>query len=172
MARYLAPTKQIPVYKFGPRFFSNKQLEQLEMGQHLGVEEKEENSEIPAIRYNVCRDRSGSSTKKYNFPKTSQSTDQSSKLENFDHSIENRVPTEHNKDQKIELPPPSAGYRQFEASSTYKNLVLPLKVSKLSNPFPSPVKMMRSHTVSDQEKADQMQSERRVPRSIARKKAT
>lgn len=61
------------------------------------------------------------------------------------------------------------GYRTFSVSTTQKNTILPLKLSKLAKPFPDPVKVMPSHTVSDQDKADQAQAEFRVPRSITGK---
>lgn len=38
---------------------------------------------------------------------------------------------------------------------------------KLASPFPDPVKIMSSHTISDQEKAEQMLAESRVPRASA-----
>ncbi|XP_044261337.1 uncharacterized protein LOC123009233 [Tribolium madens] len=51
--------------------------------------------------------------------------------------------------------------RRFQVSKTYANAILPLKSVKLANPFPEPVKMMMSRTVSDDEKAEQMLAEAR-----------
>ena len=58
--------------------------------------------------------------------------------------------------------PIQQGHRRFEQSKTYANITLPIKAQKLANPFPDPVKMMASHTVSDQEKANQMLAESRA----------
>lgn len=55
--------------------------------------------------------------------------------------------------------------RRFEVSKTYANVTLPLKAPKLASPFPDPVKIMSSHTVSDQEKAEQMLAESRIPKA-------
>lgn len=49
-------------------------------------------------------------------------------------------------------------------------MTLPLKMPKLANPFPDPVKIMSSHTISDQEKADQMLAESKVPRGSSEMK--
>lgn len=57
-------------------------------------------------------------------------------------------------------------YRQFQVSKTYANAILPLKSVKLANPFPEPVKMMMSRTVSDDEKAEQMLAEARTNRTL------
>lgn len=51
---------------------------------------------------------------------------------------------------------PENKYREFMVSTTYKNVTKPLKMSILAKPFPEPVNTMRSHVVSDQEKADLM----------------
>lgn len=53
----------------------------------------------------------------------------------------------------------TAQYRHFEISKTHKSLTRPLKPPRLANPFPEPVKMMPSDTVSDREKAEQMLAE-------------
>lgn len=45
---------------------------------------------------------------------------------------------------------------RFEVSKTYANAILPLKSMKLASPFPDPIKMMMSRTISDDEKAAQM----------------
>lgn len=58
-------------------------------------------------------------------------------------------------------------FRRFEASKTHRSVTLPLKIPKLASPFPEPVKIMSSHTVSDREKAEQMFAESRVPKGIA-----
>lgn len=58
-------------------------------------------------------------------------------------------------------------FRRFEVSKTYANVTLPLKMPKLASPFPDPVKIMSSHTISDQEKAEQMLAEARIPRRIS-----
>lgn len=113
-----------------------------------------------AIRYNVCRERGGS--KKFVFEKRPRlpedTAEQQSETETETHHILQQPTTIAQK-----------GYRTFDVSTTQKNITLPLKLSKLANPFPEPVKVMPSHTVSDQDKADQAQAEFRVPRSITRK---
>lgn len=53
--------------------------------------------------------------------------------------------------------------RQFAASKTYRSLTMPLKSSRLANPFPEPVKQMPSCQVSDQEKAQRMYNDSRLP---------
>lgn len=60
--------------------------------------------------------------------------------------------------------PSSLKQRRFEVSKTYANATLPLKMPKLASPFPDPVKIMSSHTTSDQEKAEQMLAEARIPK--------
>lgn len=45
-------------------------------------------------------------------------------------------------------------YRRIEMSTTQKNITKPLKGPRLANPFPEPVKVMPSDTVSDSEKAE------------------
>lgn len=65
----------------------------------------------------------------------------------------------HNPSPSLSMQP-----RRFEVSKTYANVTLPLKTSKLASPFPSAVKSMTSHTISDQEKADQMLAEARIPK--------
>ncbi|CAH0546629.1 unnamed protein product [Brassicogethes aeneus] len=52
-------------------------------------------------------------------------------------------------------------YRNLMDSNTKKNITQPLKMSKLAKPFPDPVKVMSSHIISDQEKAEQMLAESR-----------
>uniref|UniRef100_A0A1Y1M737 Uncharacterized protein n=1 Tax=Photinus pyralis TaxID=7054 RepID=A0A1Y1M737_PHOPY len=59
-------------------------------------------------------------------------------------------------DSKIE-------YRSFQKSSTCQCIRLPLKKSRLANPFPDPLKMIASDTVSDDEKASNMQLTSRLP---------
>nr|CAI5833743.1 unnamed protein product [Callosobruchus analis] len=116
-----------------------------------------------SIRYNVCRD-GAVSKKKFVFEKTP--------VINLDQEG-NHEPSQNADDEEVQpIAVPTSqekGYRAFDASTTQKNVILPLKMSKLSNPFPDPVKVMPSHTVSDQEKADQAQAECRVPRSISRR---
>lgn len=169
MARLFASSKKIPVYRLNTRYFSNK-LEQQHLTEEMNQEIDDEDKTItPVIRYNVCRERSASTAQKYQFKKPpSASQEEHFKTDNKENmTLPSLEPQLFENQSDI----PSAGYRQFEASSTYKNLVLPLKASKLSDPFPSPVKMMPSHTVSDQEKAEQMMAERRIPRSISKKKS-
>lgn len=170
MARVFASSKKIPVYRLNPRCFSNK-LEHQHLTEEINQEIEDEDKTItPVIRYNVCRERSASTSQKYQFKKSPLAP--APQEEHSKTDTEKNITLSSLEPQLFENQTdiPSAGYRQFEASSTYKNLVLPLKASKLSDPFPSPVKMMPSHTVSDQEKADQMMAERRIPRSITKKK--
>lgn len=58
----------------------------------------------------------------------------------------------------------SSQYRHFEISKTHKSLTRPLKPPRLANPFPDPVKIMPSDTVSDREKAEQMLAEAKCSR--------
>ncbi|VEN43694.1 unnamed protein product [Callosobruchus maculatus] len=116
-----------------------------------------------SIRYNVCRD-GAVSKKKFVFEKTP--------VINLDQQGNPELPQNPDDQEVPRIAVPTSqekGYRAFDASTTQKNVILPLKMSKLSNPFPDPVKVMPSHTVSDQEKADQAQAECRVPRSISRR---
>lgn len=119
------------------------------------------------IRYNVCRDRTTSSQKFVFEDKKSPNLSEEDKVETCLQNDED-MPQMNNPNQQNS---PARGYRLFAASTTYKNVILPLKSSKLANPFPEPVKVMPSHTVSDQEKADQMQAECKVPRSITKTRA-
>lgn len=61
----------------------------------------------------------------------------------------------------------TARQREFEDSKTRMNITLPLRPPRLANPFPDPVKVMESHTVSDREKADQMLAETKMMRAQA-----
>lgn len=54
-------------------------------------------------------------------------------------------------------------YRSFQKSSTCQCIRLPLKKSRLANPFPDPLRIIDSDTVSDNEKASNMQSQSRLP---------
>ncbi|CAH1962978.1 unnamed protein product [Acanthoscelides obtectus] len=150
------------IRSFSSRFEASDVLNRLEdqSSEPLLAEEHSGSS----IRYNVCRD-TNASKRKFVFEKTPViSLDQDNRIESSSQEAEEEenprisVPTSQEK-----------GYRAFDASTTQKNVILPLKMSKLSNPFPDPVKVMPSHTVSDQEKADQAQAECRVPRSISRR---
>lgn len=49
--------------------------------------------------------------------------------------------------------------KKFLRSSTQNAITMPLKLPRLANPFPEPVKSLMSHTVSDKEKADLMAAE-------------
>ncbi|KAG5899787.1 hypothetical protein JTB14_006122 [Gonioctena quinquepunctata] len=111
-------------------------------------------------RYNVCREN-GSMCQKFVFNKkpASMSAQSEVEFEPEDDMHHHSLPQISNEEK---------GYRSFSVSTTQKNVILPLKSSKLANPFPDPVKVMPSHTVSDQEKAEQMQAEARVPRSITK----
>lgn len=124
-------------------------------------EDFSEESGGQSIRYNVCREHGGN--KKFVFEKRPRVP---SEPQNEEHQSEPQPET-------VEVMQHSAyqqkGYRTFSVSTTQKNTILPLKLSKLAKPFPDPVKVMPSHTVSDQDKADQAQAEFRVPRSITRK---
>ncbi|KAJ8936742.1 hypothetical protein NQ318_016113 [Aromia moschata] len=115
--------------------------------------------------YNVCKNRT-SAGQKFVFDRRNVQK----RLAGLQDEYDILEPPEES--QRPRQPPPTAGaggakasggYRQFPASTTYKNVTLPLKSSKLASPFPEPVKMMPSHTVSDQEKADQMQADFRLP---------
>lgn len=168
MARILISPKDLQLTRFGVRLLTIK-LDQPRLLEECSQDQEDHDSTMaPAIRYNVCKERRASTRQKYQFPR-SPSEDQAAKMENaenFSNFSESPATLEN---IKSDLLPVANGYRQFEASSTYKNLVLPLKASKLSDPFPSPVKTMPSHTVSDQEQADQMMAERRIPRNITKK---
>lgn len=167
MARRLASPSKVRMCRVGSKLFSTK-LEQQRLTEEISQEmEDDEQTVTPAIRYNVCRDRTSNTAQKYQFPRSSQDElPKGDGMENITLSSMDQSIFDGNSSNLL----PSAGYRQFEASSTYKNLVLPLKASKLSDPFPAPVKIMPSHTVSDQEKAEQMMAERRIPKSINKKK--
>lgn len=166
MARILISPKDLQLTKFGVRLLTIK-LDQPRLLEECS-QDQEDSTIAPAIRYNVCREKGASAPQKYQFPR-SPSEDQAAKMENADNFSNFPESPATLENIKSDLLPVANGYRQFEASSTYKNLVLPLKASKLSDPFPSPVKIMPSHTVSDQEKADQMMAERRIPRNITKK---
>ena len=56
--------------------------------------------------------------------------------------------------------------RRFEESSTSKSVNQPLRMARMANPFPAPVKVMPSNTVSDQEKAEQMMADVRMAKSF------
>lgn len=114
-----------------------------------------------SIRYNVCRERGGN--KKFVFEKKPKlPSEPEVEEQHIEPQLESVEITQHQACQH-------KGYRNFSVSTTQKNTILPLKLSKLAKPFPDPVKVMPSHTVSDQDKADQAQAEFRVPRSITRK---
>ncbi|KAJ8936741.1 hypothetical protein NQ318_016112 [Aromia moschata] len=93
------------------------------------------------IRYNVCRDRS-STARKFIFDRRNVQKKLAGLQDEYDI-----------------LPPEEAPPQR-----TYKNVTLPLEILETGEPFPEPVKLMPSHTVSDQEKADQMQAEFKVPK--------
>jgi len=61
----------------------------------------------------------------------------------------------------------ASNQRRFQVSKTCANAILPLKSVKLANPFPEPVKMMMSRTVSDEEKAEQMLADSRSQRHMS-----
>lgn len=54
---------------------------------------------------------------------------------------------------------PTTSTRRFPRSNTQNAVTQPLKLPRLANPFPEPVKVMMSDTVSDKEKADLMLAE-------------
>lgn len=72
-----------------------------------------------------------------------------------------KCPTEPVPTKELARPKMEKRYGNFMVSPTYKNVTLPLKLSKLAKPFPDPVSVMTSHTISDQEKAEQMLAESR-----------
>lgn len=94
------------------------------------------------IRYKVCRDKETISVNEIIKPSSSEKIEKNEKNEMEENVQKSRV---------------------FELSTTYKCITQPLKMSKLASPFPEPVKIMPSHTVSDQEKAEQMQADFRPP---------
>lgn len=116
-----------------------------------------------AIRYNVCREHGGN--KKFVFEKKPKLPEEPVETEVQKASEQEFPRAQHPNRNRVAY----KGYRAFDVSTTQKNIVLPLKLSKLASPFPEPVKVMPSHTVSDQDKAEQAQAEFRAPRSIARK---
>lgn len=63
---------------------------------------------------------------------------------------------------QIEAPP----RRRFEKSNTHNALTQPLKLPRLANPFPEPVKTLMSHTISDKEKQDLMFAEIKMERQF------
>lgn len=171
MANYIKPKFNWKLFRQQNRYLSNK-LDAIALSNTHNVEEDRaeimDDSGSNRMRYNVCRDRAPSSQKFMFEDKNVRSTGTGTQ-DQFESNVEQseeEQPKAHN---------PSGvnstnGYRLFTASTTYKNVILPLKSSKLANPFPEPVKVMPSHTVSDQEKAEQMQAECRIPRSITRNK--
>ncbi|ENN72193.1 hypothetical protein YQE_11153, partial [Dendroctonus ponderosae] len=121
--------------RLGSKLFSTK-LEQQRLTEEISQEmEDDEQTVTPAIRYNVCRDRTSCTAQKYQFPRSTQDElPKGDGMENLTLASLEQSMFDGNSSNLL----PSAGYRQFEASSTYKNLVLPLKASKLSDPFPAP----------------------------------
>lgn len=111
------------------------------------------------LRYTVCQERS-QVYHKLDTSKTSIPPILSNELQELQPSMQRQVykcPTEMPQNQaepteKIE----AEKTMRLMRSTTYKNVTLPLKMSKLAKPFPDPVKVMPSHTVSDQDKAEQM----------------
>ncbi|KAF2900777.1 hypothetical protein ILUMI_05407 [Ignelater luminosus] len=81
--------------------------------------------------------------------------------EYYKHTIDVQHAT-YPKPPEMEPPKPLTQYRQFEKSTTYKSVKLPLKQTRLAGPFPDPVKVMPSDTMSDQEKAEQKTAEARI----------
>ncbi|KAJ8975512.1 hypothetical protein NQ317_010627 [Molorchus minor] len=118
---------------------------------------------------NVCKDRSKTS-KRYIFDRRNVQKRLAGLQDEYD-ILPPEEPSSQNRPSPSAAANKSAatGYRAFPVSTTYKNVTLPLKSSKLASPFPEPVKLMPSHTVSDQDKAAQMQAECRIPKFAVRK---
>ncbi|XP_049818707.1 uncharacterized protein LOC126264497 [Aethina tumida] len=123
----------------------------------------------PNIRYTVCQKKTPT------FHKIETKSSQAplkicQELQELQPSLQPHVyrcPTEMPQNQANEAQTKQkivheAEKRNFLASTTYKNVTLPLKTSKLAKPFPDPVKVMPSHTVSDQDKAEQMLADSRM----------
>ncbi|CAH1972527.1 unnamed protein product [Acanthoscelides obtectus] len=97
-----------------------------------------------SIRYNVCMDNNASK-KKFIFEKMpgislgQQNAGVKLQKANNDEELCVSVQTSEEK-----------GYRAFDVSTTQKNVILPLKMSRLSNPFPEPVKDFLSDALSQQ----------------------
>lgn len=98
----------------------------------------------------------------------------SANLSNVQHEHSTAVVTPINNKPNIDISPSSIARntptypeeheplppKRFERSSTQNAVTGPLKLPRLANPFPEPVKVMMSHeTLSDQEKADLMLEE-------------
>ncbi|KAJ8927932.1 hypothetical protein NQ314_019562 [Rhamnusium bicolor] len=162
MARYLKPKLHWELLQQQNRRLSNK-LDIAPISNALArpTEEDEisEDQSHSRLRYTVCRDRTTSS-QKFVFDRRNLQK----KLAGLQDQYETLEPPAETEIPMPNISPSTKGYQTFAASTLYKNVTLPLKSSKLANPFPEPVKVMPSHTVSDQEKADQMQAESRVPR--------
>ncbi|CAH1160043.1 unnamed protein product [Phaedon cochleariae] len=126
-------------------------------------EDSPEDRDNNPIRYNVCRDNSPCS--KFVFNKRNKQAGSADHQNQFEMTFEDQSAQQ---ECTTSISSADKGYRSFTTSTTQKNVVLPLKMFKLANPFPEPVKIMPSRTVSDQEKADQMQAECRVPKSISK----
>ncbi|KAJ8919762.1 hypothetical protein NQ315_006291 [Exocentrus adspersus] len=169
MANYIKPKLNWSLIKIPSRRLSNK-LDALALTTTTSQTPEEDRPDLlddinsNRVRYNVCRDRT-TTCQKFVFEKKPESGDEY--LEPSPEQLQNNLENAGAETTALT----TNGYRMFTASTTYKNVTLPLKSSKLANPFPEPVKVMPSHTVSDQEKAEQMQAECRIPRSITRNKA-
>lgn len=168
MANYIKPKFTWKLFNQQNRYLSNK-LDAIALSNVHNTEEDRaeilDDSNNNRMRYSVCRDRAPTS-QKFVFEDKNSSNNATNLQDQFESSAEqpeDELSSAHNTGS-------GNGYRMFAASTTYKNVILPLKSSKLANPFPEPVKVMPSHTVSDQEKAEQMQAECRIPRSITRTK--
>ncbi|RZC38859.1 neurofilament heavy polypeptide-like [Asbolus verrucosus] len=140
--------------------------------------------EQPTFRYNVCQPRTSPVEKPSSVGDLVAAQKQSVKAaieqqqlqpamlpEYFQKQMERNAlihpepePSEENRINKGHSP---NGGRRFQVSKTYANAILPLKSVKLANPFPEPVKMMMSRTVSDDEKAEQMLAESRSQRNFS-----
>nr|CAI5822213.1 unnamed protein product [Callosobruchus analis] len=96
-----------------------------------------------SIRYKVCRD-SEVSKNKFVFEKRPVIT------LNREKKLSCSVKSLQGGDEQYSAIPTSEekGYRTFDISTTQKNVVLPLKASKLSSPFPDPVKDFLSEALS------------------------
>lgn len=160
-------------FKLQKRYLSNK-LDAIALSTttHNAEEDRGENvddSGSNRMRYSVCKDRVSTCRKFVFEDKNAQNNNAADSQDQFETASIQPEEELANRNQSGSANSMN-GYRMFAASTTYKNVILPLKSSKLANPFPEPVKVMPSHTVSDQEKAEQMQAECRIPRSVTKTK--
>lgn len=131
-------------------------------------------------QYQVCRPRTTPVTLiKHD---VHNETEMARKAITLQHLQPSMLPNYYVKTIEIETPYPGAEpaseskslqmKQEFVESKTRASVTLPLKVPKLAKPFPDPVKVMYSHTVSDQEKAEQMLAETKQAKQFQQRKST